>query len=552
MIDRLRRARREAATQARVALSEVDALSSRPLISVVMPTYETEPRHLREAIESVRRQRYPEWELCVADDGSRRPAVRRQLDRFRRADERIKVVFGEHNAGIAATTNAALELCSGQFVAFLDHDDVLAPDALLRVAQALAEDPELDVVYSDSDKLTPLGTRADPFFKPDWSPTYALGAMYVGHLLVVRRALVEQVGGLDPEYDTIQDFELMLRLSEVTERIHHIPRILYHWRAVPGSIAAGADQKRGVSELQAKAVTSHLRRIGVGAVAVSHPTIPHRARLAPDPARASTTRQLAERVSMVIVSRARHGCLERLLDSVFEVSEHPPAEVIVVTANPDWSTDHPVHVVADPSAGQSRGQAANGGAGAATGEWIVFSSDAVEVVERDWLTVLMVHAALPGVGAVGPLIVRPDGRTEAAGFATGLHDPVVPMLADVDASGDGYYGSLCCARDVSAVSGEFMLVRTSAFRRLGGFEENYLSGYEDFDLCQRLRDAGDAIVYAPRPRVVVHETPVARREALDVVDRALFVDRWYDNLKRNDPFFNPNFAASDGNFVTDR
>ena len=552
MIERLRRARREAATRTLAILAEVEALPQRPLISVAMPTYETEPRHLREAIESVRRQRYPEWELCIADDGSRRPEVRRLLSKYARDDRRIRVAFRDENAGIAAATNAALELCAGAFVAFLDHDDVLAPEALLRVAQALSSAPGTDVVYTDSDKLTLLGTRGDPFYKPDWSPTYALGAMYVGHLLVIRRELIERVGGLDPDYDMVQDFELMLRVSEHTDRIRHIPEILYHWRAVPGSIAAGADQKHGVSELQAKAVSAHLRRLEVDAVAAPHPAIAHRALLEPDPERGPTPRQLAERVSLVVPCRERGGDIARLLDSVFTVSEHPPVEVIVVTAGPGWRSEHPVHVVADPTAARSVARARNLGAAAATGEWLLFASDAAELVEADWLARLMVHAALPRVGAVGPLIVRPDGRTEAAGFATGLHDPVAPMLAGVDASEDGYYGSLSCARDVSAVSGEFMLVRTSEFRELGGFEESFATGYEDFDLCQRLRNAGKAIVYSPRPRVVVHEAPSARREALDIVDRSLYVDRWYDELKRNDPFFNPNFAARDANFVTDR
>jgi GT2 family glycosyltransferase len=237
---------------------------------------------------------------------------------------------------------------------------------------------------------------------------------------------------------------------------------------------------------------------------------------------------------------------------VFTVSTHPPAEVIVVTGDPDWTSEHPAHVVVDPSAGRAHAAAANLGAASATGAWLLFASDAAEVVEPDWLSRLMVHAALPGVAAVGPLIVRPDGRTEAAGFAVGLDDPVTPMLAEVEAEADGYYGALACARDVSALSGDFMLVRTAAFRELGGFEENYLSGFADFDLCQQLRAAGNTIVYAPQPRVVVHETPAGRREALDVVDRALYVDRWYDKLKRGDPYFNRNFATSDANFVTDR
>ena len=533
----------------RAAEEEVHALPARPRISVLMPTYETDPRYLRKAIESVRGQRYPDWELCIADDGSRGAAVRRVLERYRRSDERVSVTYLESNAGISAATNAALELATGDFVAFLDHDDVLPSDALLRVAQALGADASLDVVYSDSDKLTPHSTRSDPFFKPDWSPTYALGAMYVGHLLVVRRALAEEAGGFDSAFDKIQDFEFMLRVSERTDRIHHIPLILYHWRAIPGSIAAGADQKSGVPELQAKAVTAHLRRLGVPAAAAPHPSIPHRATLIPDPERAPDLAGLAASVSMVIPSRGEPRRLERLLGSLRSVSVQLPGEVVVVGADPGRPDGLPILAVEDPSPVFRRSHAANLGAAQATGEWLLFCSDAVELTEPDWLAQLLLHAALPWVGAVGPLLLRPDARTDAAGYAIGLDHPTLPMLTGLEAGEDGYYGALACARDVSAISGEFMLVRASAFQEGGGFEENYFSGYEDFDLCQRLRQGGLGVVYAPRPQVVVHETPAARDEALDIVDRALFVDRWYHELEEGDPFFNQNFVRSEASFA---
>jgi GT2 family glycosyltransferase len=521
-------------------------------MSVVMPTYETDPALLREAVSSVRRQRYPDWQLCIADDGSGSPRLHRALEHQAR-DSRIEVEFLERNSGIAAATNAAMALARGEFVAFLDHDDVLAPDALLRVAQALGNDPELDVVYTDSDKLTAHGVRADPFLKPDWSPTYALGAMYIGHLLVVRRTVAERAGGFDSQFDKIQDFEFMLRVSELTERIHHIPEVLYHWRAVPGSIAAGTEQKAGVDELQARAVSAHLRRIGAGAIAVPHPSIPHRARLARDPGRTIDPVELAASTSVVVVARGDGQPLSRLLDSLFEVSAHAPGEVIVVAADPARAAEvagrRPVRVVGDGGPDRSRSHGANLGAAAASGEWLVFCSDQTEIVEADWLADLHLHASLPGVAAAGPLLARPDGLTDAAGFALALDHPVAPMLAGVEADADGYYGSLACARDVSAVSSLFMLIRRSAFEGCGGFEPNFATGFEDFDLCQRLRELGHRVVYAPSPRVVVHETPAARREALDVVDRALFVDRWYDRLAEGDPYFNPNFERTEASFV---
>lgn len=534
------RARRAAARQ------EVAALELRPKISLAMPTYRSELRYLRQAIESVRAQHYPEWELCIVDDGSGDAALNAAIQRYADADPRIRFAPAAENRGISAATNAALAMCEGEFVGFLDHDDTLTPDALLRVAQALAADPGLDVVYSDSDKLTAHGVRADPFLKPDWSPVYLLGAMYIGHLLVVRRALAEDAGGFDPAFDTIQDFEFFLRVSERTDRIHHIPQTLYHWRAIPGSIAAGTDQKDDIAELQARAVSEHLARLGVEAEAVPHPTIPHRAWLA-----ARNGARPQGRVSVVIAVGGGDGGLRRLLSSLHELSSHPDFETIAVGRGeepPAWLPEAVTWIAGEPGAFR-RGRANNIGAAASTGEHLIFLGEDVEIAEPDWIELLLLHASLPGVGAVGPLLARPDGLVDQAGVAIGLRDPAGPMLAGFPADGDGYYGSLPCAREVSALGAECLLVRRADFDAAGGFNEFYGSVYEDFDLCRRLAQRGLACVYAPRPRLVNHRTPASRRAAADAVDRALFVDCWYDELMRGDPYFNPGFAQQLANYV---
>lgn len=534
------KARREA------ALQEVQALDSRPLISLAMPTYKSDLGYLRKAIDSVIAQHYPEWELCIVDDGSGQPELVDAIERYARADTRIKCRPVEQNRGISAATNEALEMCSGEFVGFLDHDDELTPDALLRVAQALVADPSLDVVYSDSDKLTLHGVRADPFLKPDWSPVYALGAMYIGHLLVVRRTVAEAAGGFDPAFDTIQDFEFMLRVSERTDRIHHIPQTLYHWRAIPGSIAAGTDQKSGVEELQPRAVSAHLERRGVEAKAVPHPTIPHRAVLAPRNGSAPTPR-----VSIVVATGGGSGGLRRLLGSLFERTSYPELEVIVVDRGgeaPAGLPDRVTWIAGEPGPFR-RGHANNLGAAAASGEFLLFLGEDVEIVEPDWIAQLLLHAGLPGVGTVGPLLARPDGLVEQAGIAIGLRDPASPMLSGFPADGDGYYGALPCAREVSALSAECLLLSRANFETENGFNEFYNCEYEDFDLCQRLAKRGLKSVYAPRPRMVNHRSPAARRATTDAIDRALFVDCWYDDLMRGDPYFNPGFAQQLADYV---
>jgi GT2 family glycosyltransferase len=511
------RARREA------ALQELEVLAARPLISLVMPTYKTDPKYLREAVDSVRSQYYPEWELIVVDDGSEDVALEQTMSSYG-GDKRIRFKPLRRNVGISAATNAGLELCKGEFVGFLDHDDTLTPDALLRVAQALTADPELDVVYSDSDKLTIGGVRADPFLKPDWSPVYALGAMYIGHLLIVRTSLAEAAGGFDSAFDKIQDFEFMLRVSERSERIHHIQQILYHWRAIPGSIAAGAEEKSGVPELQARAVSAHLERLGLPARSVPHATIPHRAVLAPANGSAPQPQ-----VSVIVAARGAGAELERLQRSL-EKTGYPQLETIVVEEG-------------------SRAEAHNAGAAQATGSYLCFLAPDTEIVDPAWLSQLVLHASLPGVAAVGPKLVRPEGKVEQAGIAIGLRDPAAPMLAGVGAEGDGYYGALPCSREVSGLSAECMLVARQDFEREGGFVELYASEYEDLDLCQRLARDGRKCVYAATATVVTHRSEPARRSASDIVDRALFVDTWYDELLDGDPYFNGGFARQRADFV---
>jgi glycosyltransferase involved in cell wall biosynthesis len=518
----------------------MDTFAEPPLISVVMPTYETEPRYLREAIVSVRAQEYENWELCIVDDGSTRDETRRTIKRAVSRDSRITARLLDENGGISRASNQGLALCRGELVAFLDHDDALTADALLRVAEAFSED-EIDVAYSDQDTITADGRTADTFLKPDWSPVYALGAMYIGHLLVARRELVREAGGFDPDFDTIQDFELLLRLSERTERIHHIPHTLYHWRAIPGSIALGTSEKDGVPELQARAVNGHLRRREIAAEAVPHESIPHRVRLRPDRSQAKP--------AVSVVMPARDGDT-RALDALLERTAYPDLEVIVV--EPDWNggprLDRPGIVrVAAPEGSFNPGRWANLGADHAGGEYVAFLGEDTEVVEPDWIDQLLLYAAMPSVGAVGPTLTHPDGRVDAAGYAIGLYDPAVPAMRGSDAGGDGYYGSLCCAREVSAIGMDCMLIRRALFDELGGFEEAYSRQFGDLDLCMRLAQRGLASVCAPVPRTVIRTTEARRLSDFDVIDRALFVDRTYERLEAGDPYYNRRFfrAAAD-------
>ena len=514
-----------------------------PLISVVMPTFDTDPALLRQAIASVRAQSHPSWELRIADDGSGRPGTRRVLKRAG-GDPRIRVERLERRSGISAATHRALSVSRGELVAFLDHDDTLEPDALQRVALAFANG-DVDVAYSDQDKLTLLGRRTDPFLKPDWSPVNALGAMYVGHLLVAKRELVTEAGGLDSDMDGIQDFDLLLRLSERTQRIAHIPRVLYHWRAVPGSIAADASAKQGIPELQRRAVAAHLRRRGIEADAVPHPAIPHRIRLRPVP------RSSHPRVSVVVVSRGRAAGHGRCLSAVLDRTTYPALEVIsAACAGADGGELRDGVLYLDSaSLSFSPGRLGQLAAERASGEHLVFLREETEVTEPDWIEQLLMYAEMPGVGAVAPTLVYPDGRVAAAGTAIGLYDPAVPAMRGFAADGDGYYGSLSCAREVSAASMDCLLVSARAFRDAGGFQPAYGRQHADHDLCMRLRERALSIICTPTPRTISHRTAATDRADFDVIDRALFVDSWYDELAAGDPYFNRGFGRSEADYA---
>ena len=520
--------------------ADLEALPSRPLISVVMPTYETQPRHLREAIWSVATQEYPNWELVIVDDGSTNRSTLRELARWDARDERIVVRMLDRNSGISVATNQAIEQCRGELVAFLDHDDALTSDALLHMARAFG-DAEIDVAYSDQDKITARGERSDPFLKPDWSPVYALGAMYIGHLLVARRELIREAGGLDPAFDGIQDFELLLRMSDRTDRIHHLDRVLYHWRATAGSVALDPSEKPGIDELQARAVNEHLQRHGIRARAVPHGEIAHRLRLEPEPLEAPPS------VSVVIPTRAG---ATRALGPPLERTGYSHLEVIVV--EPEWvdGGDPPaerVLRVGDPGDTFNPGRAANLGAARSSGEWLLFLGEDVEVTERNWVQRLLAHAGLPGVGAVAPTLTQPDGRVDEAGLAIGLYDPVVAAMRGFPADSDGYYGSLSCAREVSALGMDCLLIRRTDFDRVGEFEEAYSRQHQAHDLCMRLAKLGLSCVCAPGPLTITHSTEAQRLADFDVADRALFVERFYERLQAGDPYYNRGFfrAAAD-------
>lgn len=520
-------------------------LERRPLVSVVMPVYEPDAQLLGRALRSVRRQVYPAWELIAVDDGSPSATASRVLRRFARRDDRIRVERSPANEGISGATNRGVALARGEFVALLDQDDVLTADALLETVRWLLEHPDADAVYSDQATIVRLGRIAHVFPKPDLSHAYALGVMYVGHLLTVRRDLIEEVG-FDPAYDGVQDFEFLLRLIERGAGIGHVERTLYLWRATPGSVAADPDAKPGLGELQVRAVQAHLDRLGCEVEARPLADHPHRVGL-------YCRGDVGRRYSIVIPSRDQGELIERCLDSL---AAHPAGaeyEVVIVdggSTEPRALAAYERHgaTVIDGSEGEfNYSRANNAGVAAATGDVVLLLNNDTEVTSPGWLSDLEAHLRLPGVGAVGPLLVYPDGTVQHGGVALGMRGTADHLMRGFPSDSDGLGGSLSCAREVTAVTGAAMCLPRSLYLELGGMSDDYAVQYQDVDLCLRIRQRGLSVLYAPRP-VIVHHESRSRGRAYDQVDRALLLDTWWDQIRAGDRFYNPALSLERGDY----
>jgi GT2 family glycosyltransferase len=513
-----------------------------PLFSLITPTYNTKPEWLTEAALSLLNQSFADWEWCIVDDGSQNRQTKKMLEHLSRVSSRVRVELTA-NAGISAANNHALDLAHGDYVCFLDHDDLLDWSALESMAEKFREG--YDVVYSDEDKLDDAtGELVEPFFKPEWSPEYFRGVMYVGHFLCVRREIARKTR-FDSAFDGVQDFEFMLRVSETGARVGHIPRVLYHWRKTTGSIAEATDAKPHIGALQQSAVNAHLDRVKLPARA-EQSDLPHRVKILPVP------RTVFPPVSIIIPTKDAPEMLGRCLQSVFEKTSYPEFEVILMD---NETTDerslqlmeqHPVRRIPFP-APFNFSRANNQGASAATGGFLVFLNNDTEIMAADWLQHLIYYAEQPDVGAAGAVLIYEDRTVQHAGVTLGMRGTADHTMRGFPIGVDGYGGSLACAREVSAVTGACMMIRKSLFDEVGGFNEHFFTAYQDVDLCLRLRERGLRLICTPQALVVHHES-VSRQSYYDMIDRMLLLDQWARVIERGDPYYNPNLNLERGDY----
>ncbi len=518
-----------------------------PLISVLIPVFKPPERWLRACLDSLLDQSYPNWEACLVDDDSPDPWVRAVLEEYRARDVRFRIDYRRENGGISRATNQALAMATGPFVALLDQDDSLTPDALREVAHVIVATPDVDLVYSDEDKMAADGRLYDATYKPGWSPELLLGTMYVGHLSCYRTAAVVEVGGFRPAFDGAQDYDLALRVTALGGKVHHIPKVLYHWTALAGSTARTLSSKFYAIARQKVALEEHLGRTAAtpGRVEPCRSAGYWRVVFAPP--------NPAPKVSIVIptagrtawVAGRRVNLLVNCIDSVRKANPYPNLEFVVIHNNdldkPTLSAlqDVPdLRLVAYSYEVFNFSEKLNVGVAAAVGDYVLLMNDDVQVISPAFIADLLGLSAQPGVGAVGPKLLFADGNIQHVGITLSHGAPVHTLIGEPRATvGPQHIASL--THNAVAATGACLMVRRDLYLAVGGFNEELPSNYNDVDFCLKLRDRGLRI--AIDPSIELYHFESLSKSGTFPWELQLFVHR--RGLLR-DPYLNPNFRHS--------
>ena len=527
--------------------AEAASFPRAPLISILTPVFNTPVAWLETAVDSVLAQVYENWELVLIDDASTDEATVAALARLTSRDPRIRLTRLDQNGGISVASNQGLSVASGEWIGLLDHDDLLEPDALFRNVVLLQTHPDADLIYSDEDKLTEHGFDA-PLFKPDWSPDFFLSYNYICHFTILRRARVDEVGGFRSEFDGAQDYDLFLRIVEKTQRIHHLPRILYHWRRSATSTSDNIRRKPKALEAGKKAIAEHLQRRGEsGYVAIDWRTHAYWVK-----------REVAQPRKVCIFIPVRDGIplLARCIDSLVKKTSYHDYEIVIVN-NDSESEEARDYFASTPHRllhyeGPFNFSAINNFAVEQTDcPWLLFLNNDVEVIESEWLSAMVEHVQRPEVGAVGARLLYPDDTVQHAGVVLGVGGIAQHAFRGLGAEEPGVCRQLQVTRNYSSVTGACLLTRREVFDEMGGFDEERLPvTFNDVDLCLKMRRAGYLIVYTPFAKLYHHESATRRRSA-EALETDVMRERWPDLLAR-DPYYNPNLSRERADFSLGR
>lgn len=546
-------------TQAQIeeAKTEIDTMPHKPVFSILVPIYNTDPEYLIPMIRSVQAQIYPHWQLCLVDDCSPKGYLKSIIEHEASQDSRISIQLNEINQGISVTTNDALALATGDYIGLLDHDDELSIDALYHNAKVINETPEAGLIYSDEDKMDLEGNRLEPYFKPDYSPDLLDTNNYVCHFTVIKKSIADEIGGFREGLDGSQDHDIILRAAEVAERVVHIPKILYHWRKIPGSTAVEYDSKSYAWEAGRKAVEDRLTK-KEGDVKVEFGTLKgtyrvHR-QIKGDPL-----------VSIVIPFKDKPELLDSCLNSILERTSYQNFEIVGINNNSEQDltfarmehfkeADKRIRFV-EKNIPFNFSAICNYGVEQANGEYVILLNNDIEIISPDWIERMLEHAQRPEIGAVGGKLLYPDGRIQHAGVVAGMVGAAGHPHKFFPDQHIGYHGRLHMVYNVSAVTGAMMMMSIDKFNEAGGLDEDNLAvAYNDIDLCLKLMDNGYINLFTPHAKATHYESISRGYEDTDEkVQRLLkeqdhFLEKWAEFLDAGDPYYNPNLSLKNERF----
>ncbi|MCB7319588.1 glycosyltransferase family 2 protein [Lacrimispora sp. 210928-DFI.3.58] len=530
-----------------------------PLLSVVIPAYKTPERYLREMLDSILAQTYTNWEVCIADGSPRGQSLERILQRYAEKDSRIRFQILGGNRGIAGNTNAALEMARGDYVILADHDDTLPSHAFYEVAKAVNEHPDCDVIYSDEDKLDMDGKALfDPHFKPDFNGDLLTSVNYICHLFIVKKELLKQVGGFRQEFDGAQDYDFIFRCTEAAKGIHHIPKVLYHWRCHQDSTASNPESKMYAFEAGSRAIMAHYERMGIRAEKVEkgvdygiyHTTF----RIQGEPL-----------ISVIIPNKDHRDDLDVCVRSLLERSSYRNLEFIVVENNSTepatfayyekMQAEHPNFHVVTWEKGFNYSAINNFGTSFAKGEYLLLLNNDTELIEPDSIKEMLGFCQREDVGIAGARLLYGDDTIQHAGVVIGFGGIAGHTFIGLHKAENSYFHRAMCAQDYSAVTAACLMTKKSVFEAVGGLSEELAVAFNDIDYCMKVRALGKLVVYAPYACLYHYESKSRGLEDTpQKVERfnrevAIFIKKWPDIIREGDPYYNPNLTLRKSNFA---